>query len=87
MIAQVHAGEMILPKAQADQVRSGNVGGVFGSGRSGGGNAVNVTHAPVINAIDGASVARFYKNNEKQLVRRLNDAARRGVNLGMSRLS
>jgi hypothetical protein len=85
MIAQVHDGEMILPKAQADQVRSGNAGGVFG--RSGGGAGVNVTHAPVINAIDGASVARFYRNNEKQLLRQINDAARRGANLGMSKLS
>jgi hypothetical protein len=83
MIAQVHQGEMIIPAGPAAAIRNGSssLGGA-------GGQAVNVhvTHAPVINAIDGDSIRQFYKNSEKILMRQLNDAVRRGAHLGLSKL-
>jgi hypothetical protein len=83
MIAQVHAGETIVPAGPAAALRSAV------ASRTGGGDThvhVRLTHSPVISAIDGASVQRFFKNNEKAMVRQLNDGVRRGAHLGLSNL-
>lgn len=86
MIARVHKGEMIVPAGPAAAWRSALDGGPVGGG--GGGDVhVHVTHAPVINAVDGASIKRMYRDSEKILLRQLNDAARRGAHLGLSQFS
>jgi hypothetical protein len=88
MIAQVHKGEMIVPAAQTPwaQALMANGGPVAAGARAGGDVHVHVTHAPVISAIDGASVKSMYRNSERILLRQLNDAARRGAHLGLSEL-
>ncbi|MGI8570384.1 MAG: hypothetical protein ACR2KT_15705 [Methylocella sp.] len=82
MIVQVHAGEMIVPSGPAQALRDL-------AGGAGVGNTIHlhVTHAPVINAVDGASVRRLYEGSEKQLLRQLQEAVRKGAHLGFSELS
>jgi hypothetical protein len=64
MIAQVHAGEMIVPAAQAAQIRAGGGGG-SGGGGGGGGMNLNIT------AMDGASVMTAIRANMPQIARSL----------------
>jgi hypothetical protein len=85
MIAKVHKGEMIVPAGPAAAWRAALDGGPVG-GVDRRVVHVNVTHAPTINAVDGASVKRMYRDSEKVLLRQLNDAARRGAHLGLSQL-
>lgn len=63
MIAQVHAGEMIVPAAQAAQIRAG--GGSGGGGGGGGGATFNIS------AMDGASVMAAIRANMPQIARSL----------------
>lgn len=74
MIAQVHAGEMIVPAAVASQVRAGLPGSPFasalagaGAGASGGGMALNLT----IQAIDTQTGTQFLLNNLPTIARGL----------------
>jgi hypothetical protein len=62
MIAQVHKGEMIIPAAQAAQVRDG--GGGFPGGMASGGD-VNFH----VNAIDAGSVAAFFNTHGAAIAR------------------
>ncbi len=66
-MAMVHAGEMVVPKNFADQMRSG---GMMGGGDGGG--ALSLT----IQAVDANSVARLFKNNAGALADALKHAHR-----------
>jgi hypothetical protein len=85
MLAMVHQGEMITPAGVTPWAQ----GVISGAANTPGVNTVHVhvTHAPTINAIDGDSIRRFYQGSERQLLRQLNDAARRGAHLGLSKLA
>jgi hypothetical protein len=70
-LALIHPGETIIPPARGS--------GPF----TGGGTQI---HAPVsinVSALDAQSVDRFFNNNQKQLMRAINDAVRRGAHLGL----
>ena len=72
-LALIHPGETIIPAAR-------------GSGPFTGAGAAPQIHAPVsinVSALDPQSVNRFFNNNQKQLMRAINDAVRRGAHLGL----
>jgi hypothetical protein len=79
MIAQVHAGEMIVPAGPAAAIRSGAAG--LGAAPSGGGHSTNIH----INAVDAAGVQRMFNANDGALLKSLHRAASRGAGLGLSR--
>jgi hypothetical protein len=79
MIAQIHAGEMIIPTAQAAQIRSGAAGIGGGSvlaGGSGGGGSMNVTIS--LSAIDTQSGASFLQSNAGNIATIVAGAIRNG---------
>lgn len=79
----MHQGEMIVPAGPAGAMRDALSGGNGGSGNT---VHVHVNHSVNINAIDGASIKRFYADSEKILFRQMSDAARRGVHLGLPKI-
>lgn len=81
MVAQVHQGEMIVPAGPAQAMRSALSGG----GTTG---TVNVQHSTtfVTHAIDASSVSTFFKNNERRIMRTINEGVRKGAHLGLSKL-
>ncbi|MGB6536264.1 MAG: hypothetical protein WBF58_09910 [Xanthobacteraceae bacterium] len=71
-LALIHPGETIIPAAR-------------GSGPFSGGMGTQV-HAPVsinVSALDSQSVARFFNDNSKHMLRAINDAVKRGAHLGL----
>ena len=72
-LALIHPGETIIPAAR-------------GSGPYTGANAAPAIHAPVsitVSALDSQSVARFFNDNSKHMLRAINDAVKRGAHLGL----
>jgi len=72
-LALIHPGETIIPAAR-------------GSGPYTGGGMGTQVHAPVsisVSALDSQSVARFFNDNSKHMLRALNDAVKRGAHLGL----
>ncbi len=72
-LALIHPGETIIPAAR-------------GSGPFTGAGVGTQIHAPVsisVSALDSQSVDRFFSNNQRQLMRAINDAVRRGAHLGL----
>ncbi|HEX3747591.1 MAG TPA: hypothetical protein VHW09_26835 [Bryobacteraceae bacterium] len=73
MVAQIHAGEMIVPAAQAAQIRNGaGFGGSasYGGGSGGGNYTIN------INAIDTQTGAQFLKANASVIAQTLSGQVR-----------
>lgn len=76
-LALIHPGETIIPPAR-------------GSGPFTGSNLGAQVHAPVsisVSALDSQSVARFFNDNSKHLLRAINDAVKRGAHLGLRALN
>lgn len=76
-LALIHPGETIVPPAR-------------GSGPFTGANLGAQVHAPVsinVSALDSQSVARFFNDNSKHLLRAINDAVKRGAHLGLRALN
>jgi hypothetical protein len=74
-LALIHPGETIIPAAR-------------GSGPFTGGGMGTQVHAPVsinVSALDSQSVARFFNDNSKHMLRAINDAVKRGAHLGLRR--
>jgi len=72
-LALIHPGETIIPAAR-------------GSGPYTGGGMGAQVHAPVsinVSALDSQSVARFFNDNSKHMLRAINDAVKRGAHLGL----
>jgi hypothetical protein len=72
-LALIHPGETIIPAAR-------------GSGPYTGAAAGTQIHAPVsinVSALDSQSVARFFNDNSKHMLRAINDAVKRGAHLGL----
>ena len=72
-LALIHPGETIIPAAR-------------GSGPFTGAGVGTQIHAPVsisVSALDSQSVDRFFNNNQRQLMRAINDAVKRGAHLGL----
>jgi hypothetical protein len=71
-LALIHQGETIVPAR--------------GSGPYTGGSAGPQIHAPVsisVSALDSQSVARFFNDNSKHMLRAINDAVKRGAHIGL----
>ncbi len=71
-LALIHQGETIMPAR--------------GSGRYTGAGQGAQIHAPVsisVSALDSQSVARFFNDNSKHMLRAINDAVKRGAHLGL----
>jgi hypothetical protein len=71
-LALIHQGETIVPAR--------------GSGPYTGSSAGAQIHAPVsisVSALDSQSVARFFNDNSKHMLRAINDAVKRGAHLGL----
>jgi hypothetical protein len=81
MVAQVHAGEMIVPAGPAAMMRAA-AGGAAG-GRAGGGDLHTHFH---VTAMDGRDVRRFFSDNSKHILGAINDGLRSGSHLGLSKL-
>jgi hypothetical protein len=72
-LALIHPGETIIPAAR-------------GSGPFTGGGMATQVHAPVsinVSALDSQSVARFFNDNSKHMLRAINDAVKRGAHIGL----
>jgi uncharacterized protein YnzC (UPF0291/DUF896 family) len=72
-LALIHPGETIVPAAR-------------GSGPYTGANMGAQIHAPVsinVSALDSQSVARFFNDNSRHMLRAINDAVKRGAHLGL----
>lgn len=72
-LALIHSGETIVPAAR-------------GSGPYTGANMGAQIHAPVsinVSALDSQSVARFFNDNSRHMLRAINDAVKRGAHLGL----
>ncbi|MEE7502248.1 hypothetical protein [Methylobacterium mesophilicum] len=80
MVAQVHKGEMIVPAGPAGALRAAMGGSPAPS------LALNHTTQINVSAVDGASVADFFQNHSRPLMRAINQAVRQGAHLGLSRL-
>jgi hypothetical protein len=73
-LALIHPGETIIPAARGT--------GPYTGARMGGAQV----HAPVsinVSALDSQSVARFFNDNSKHMLRAINDAVKRGAHLGL----
>lgn len=84
MIAKVHKGEMIIPAGPAAAWR----GALSGAPSGGAGPGVTVHHSTNINvnAMDAQSVKRFFKNNDRTIMRTINEGVRTGAHLGLGKL-
>ena len=72
-LALIHPGETIIPAART-------------SGPYTGAGAAPQVHAPVsinVSALDSQSVARFFNDNSKHMLRAINDAVKRGAHVGL----
>jgi len=72
-LALIHPGETIIPAAR-------------GSGPYTGAAMGAQIHAPVsinVSALDSQSVARFFNDNSRHMLRAINDAVKRGAHLGL----
>ena len=72
-LALIHPGETIIPPAR-------------GSGPFSGAGMGAQVHAPVsinVSALDSQSVARFFNDNSRHMLRAINDAVKRGAHLGL----
>ncbi len=72
-LALIHPGESIVPAAR-------------GSGPYTGANMGAQIHAPVsinVSALDSQSVARFFNDNSRHMLRAINDAVKRGAHIGL----
>lgn len=87
MLAQVHAGEMIVPASATPWAQSLMANAAANQGAGGGGGGVTHNHTWNINAIDGPSVKNLFKNNGRALVEGLNHAIGKGDHLGLRNLS
>lgn len=78
MVAKIHQGEMIIPAAQAAQIRSGgaSIGGSIGGGGAAG--AINVNFS--LNAIDTQTGIQFLKRNMPTIAAGMATAIRNGNN-------
>ena len=84
MLSLVHHNELIMPAAQAAAFRD-----MLSSGGGGGGQNVSVnpsTHFHV-SAVDGASVSQFFRNNQRGMMRAVDEAVRHGAHLGLRRIA
>ena len=82
MVAQVHAGEMIVPAGPAAMMRAA-AGGGAAAGQSAGGD----THAHFhVTAMDSRDVRRFFSDNSKHILGAIQDGVRTGSHLGFSKL-
>jgi hypothetical protein len=74
-LALIHPGETIIPAARGSGPYTG-----------GGGGMSTQVHAPVsisVSALDSQSVARFFNDNSRHMLRAINDAVKRGAHLGL----
>jgi hypothetical protein len=69
MLANIHQGEMIIPRREADAIRGGGISGD-------GGGSVHLH----VHAMDAASVQSFFKNNSRAVSNALISASRGGHN-------
>ncbi len=84
MVAQVHAGEMIVPAGPAALMRAAAGGG---AGQGSGGGSGGDTHAHFhVTAMDSRDVRRFFSDNSKHILGAINDGLRSGSHLGLSKL-
>ena len=86
-LAMIHKGEMVPTASQSEAIRS--LPGLLA--RGGGGGGANVSVAPTTNlnisAIAGAGVGSWVRNNGREFMNAINDAARHGAHLGLRRLA
>ena len=81
MVAQIHAGEMIVQSWPAAAFRDMLSQGIATT------NQVTVNYATHFNvsAMDAQGVKQFFKNNSKTIMRTINEDVRTGAHLGLSK--
>jgi hypothetical protein len=89
-LALVHQNELIMPAAEAGAFRSmlsSGRGGGAGGGDGGGPNvAIHLTVNIHTLTLDGASVNQFWRNNQRGMMRAVDEAVRHGAHLGLKRI-
>jgi hypothetical protein len=87
MLSLVHHNELIMPAAQAGAFREMlSAGGGQGRG-AGGGVAIHPTVNIHTSALDGASVDQFWRNNQRGMMKSIDEAVRHGAHLGLRKLT
>ncbi len=86
MVAQVHAGEMIVPAGPADLMRAAAAGGGSAGARGSGAGAGDLHTHFHVTAMDSRDVRRFFSDNSKHILGAINDGLRSGSHLGLSKL-
>jgi hypothetical protein len=88
-LAMVHRNELVMPAAEAGAFRSMLSSSASGGGVGQGGPNVSITPQTHIhvNAVDGTSVGNFFRGNQREMMRAVNQAVRDGAHLGLRRLA
>jgi hypothetical protein len=84
-MALIHHNELIMPAAEAGAFRDFLGSQARGGGGAAGGNNVSITPTTHlhVNAIDGASVGSWFRNNRREMMGAIDEAVRHGAHLGL----
>ena len=86
-LALIHQNELIMPAGPAGALRDMLTNAPSGGGGGGGSVAIHPTTHFHVNAIDGASVASWMRQNGPGMAKALDQAVRHGAALGLKRLN
>ena len=87
-LALIHQNELIMPAGPAGALRDMLTNAPNGGGAGGGGSvAIHPTTHFHVNAMDGASVASWMRQNGPGMAKALDQAVRHGAALGLKRLN
>lgn len=86
-LALIHQNELVMPAGPAGALRDMLTDAPSGGGGGGGPVAIHPTTHFHVNAIDGASVASWMRQNGPGMAKALDQAVRHGAALGLKRLN
>jgi hypothetical protein len=89
MLTLVHHNELIMPASEAGAFRSLLSSGAQGDATAGNTRAVSITPTTHfhVNALDGASVSQWMRNNSRQMMKAIDESVRHGAHLGLRRIA
>ena len=85
MLTLIHHNELVMPASQAEAFRSMLSGAANAGSASGAVSIAPTTHVH-FSALDGGSVAQWFKGNSSGMLKAIDEAVRHGAHLGLRRL-